>query len=207
MAAAFTRTYNIYDSVQIHTAFAAKDELNFFNIPVGSQANQITTGTNTPYNKTSYHTNSKVNTTESNQKLVVKGFELWLDEVDAQLVTDVFLSSKSYFEFFVGDDRQFIFPLAKMVNLGGITATIGTDAQSAAKAQKLGIILPSLEMFELKPWGIVVGPQTTFRAKITVGAAVTFKKFTFDYNTLAANAAYTTAFNMFLSLRTEETRS
>lgn len=203
----FTRFQPIYDSVQIHTAIAAGSKASFFTTPKNQQANQLTTGTDTPYKKTDIHTNSKSNQTEKGQTLFVKGFELSVDEADIQLVSDLFINSKGFFTFYKGsDEKVFQAPLHQIVKFQNPIATAIGDSQSAAKAQKLGLLLPANDPYMLDI-GFTIKEQEVFWGEIIFQTAITFKKFTFDYNTLAANAAYTTAFNLYLKLITEETRN
>jgi len=200
-----TRTQPIFDSVQIHTALAAGAEASFFTTALNQQANQLTTATDTPYKKTDYHTNIKNNQTEKGQELFVKGFEIYSDEVDINLLAQLFFDSKAYFQFYKGDDKLFQENLAKMVKLKNPVALAIGDGQASAKAQKLGFIFPGDEGYKLD-YGIVIPEQTNYKALIKFTNAVTFKKLTFDYGTLAANAAYTSPFNLFVKLVVEETK-
>jgi len=199
------RSNIIYDSNQIHTAWAANAELNYFITPKGQQANQITTGTNTPYSKSDYHTNSKLNQTERGQKLIIRGFDLWLDETDENLVEQVIYGGKGLFTFYKGDDIIFQIPLQKLYSPTSSLASGFSDGQATAKAQKEARILSGgLNDYQKLDYGIVIPELTTFKAVIKLTAAQTIKKFTFDYGAAAANAAYTTAFNLFVGLRVDE---
>lgn len=202
------RTQPIYDSVQVHTGLAANTELSFFTAALNQQANQQTTGSDTPYRKSEYHTNNKLAQTERGQSLLIRGFDIWCDEYDSFLLAQMFLDSKSYFQFYVGDDKVFQYPLEKMVCLksGGMAIGLADDSTAATKGQKLGIIIPENDYFKLD-YGIEVPELRTFKAIIKNTAAVTFKKLTFDFAVAAANAAYTTPFNVFVGLRTDETKN
>lgn len=199
------RSQPIYDSVQVHTAVAANTQLSFFTSALNQQANQTTTSTNTPYSKTDYHTNNKLSQTERNQKLLVRGFDIWMDETDSLLVTQALIETKPLFQFYVGDDKVFQMPLSKMINLknGGMSFGLADDSTAATKSRKMALLLPGDEYYRLD-YAIEIPELKTYKAVITMTAASTFKKVSTDFAVTIADAAYTTAFNVFVALRTDE---
>lgn len=96
----YKQRVKIYDSQQIHTAIAAKDKAQFFQKLVSQNADQLTTGTNTPYAKTFYHTNMENLGTQQGEELELEGIKIWMDEVDSLLVEQALILSEPLFQLY-----------------------------------------------------------------------------------------------------------
>ena len=195
----------IYDAVEIHTGIAANKEVDFYTTPQGQNATQVTTGTATTYVKSKLLTNNKLaGQLPNNTEWLIKAFDVYMNIVDPNMAKQMFIDSNALFEFKRGDELLFQCPLIKMVDLKPVGLTGFSDGQASAKAQKFGMVLKG-EPFRLEEYGIKLNSLDSFKATIKFHTAVTFKKFNFDYGTAAANAAYTTAFNLYVAMHVRET--
>jgi len=199
------RDQKLYDSVQIHTGIAANTEAEFFQQPLGSSPSQITTGTVATYQKSDYHSNNVLNgQLRKGQSMVVRGINIFADITDVNVLKQVLIDSKAVFQFWRAEEKVFQAPVYEMVDIKAVSISGFADASSTTKAQKFSVAFKG-EPFMFKKWGITIEELQTLKAKIIFKSAVTFKSFTFDYGAAAANAAYTTEFNLFVSLDVEET--
>lgn len=196
------RDQKLYDSAQIHTGLAANTEIELFQSPLGASTAQQTTGTVATYTKNDYHTNNILNgQLQKGQKIVVRGIKVWSDLRDVETINELFFDSQAVLQFWRGDDKAFQAPLADLINYGS------SSQSQVAGGQKFSDVKPNIEGYLFKKWGITVEELKTFKVKIIFKKAVTFKAFNFDFGTLALNAAYTTAFHLFVTLDVEEEKN
>jgi len=203
----FTRTQPFYDSVQIHTGITAGTEASFFTTALNQQANQITTGTDTPYRKTDYHTNIKLNQTEKGQELLIKGIKIYLDIPDIVINKQIFYDSNACLYIYKQDEKLLQTNLIELSNFKNIIGTATSSWNSSTLVGERRGFLFTDNTYTMFDYGLKIKELETYKVVIKFFKGITIKTFNdVDGTYTADDIIYTQPFNLFVSLLTEETR-
>ena len=206
-----SRDWKMWDSQQFHTGIPANTIVDLFQQPLGSSPSQVSNGTGTvaTYKKTNYHTNNVLNAQlQKNQYLFIRGFLVDTDLVDPLTLKQLMIDAHGILQIWRGEtEKVFEIPLKDVFNPKTLAISGFGATETTLQGEKLAMAFQEKTPFFFPEMGIWIPEQTTIKARIIFDAAVTFKKYSADFADVAADAADTTPFNLFVNLDCVEVRT